>query len=233
MIADAATLFHMKLPAFSSQTQSEISSRFPRFLPYANPLDLAGTMDLAGLMEAASEAMKDPNMDVILLGLEPTAIQLEDPAEMAKKLADRFGPGKTEKPFLVVEFGGKQEFDRTLRMALKERGIAIYSGPEEALRGLEKLMNYAEFLESQEAVDEVSPFPQCSLDVRVGGLPRGEVAVPESAEIGAKSADGGGGLRGAVSLRNPNPRVHRRDERRGGGGLRGKAVFAGRSECGG
>ena len=162
MIADAANLFHMKLPAFSTQTLSAFSTRFPRFLPYSNPLDLAGKMNLAGLMEAASEAMRDPNMDVIVLGLEPSSMELGDPAEIAKQLADRFGPGKTEKPFLVVEFGGPQEFDRTLRMALKERGIAIYSGPEEALRGLEKLMEYAEFRDLQSPTDEVSPFPRFS-----------------------------------------------------------------------
>ena len=107
-------------------------------------------------MEAAMEAMKDPNMDVIILGLQPNLIEFEEPIELANRLADRFGPGKTEKPFLIVEFGGKQEDDRILRMTLKERGIAVYNGPEEALRGLEKLMDYTEFLKSEDLEDEVS-----------------------------------------------------------------------------
>ena len=156
LIADAASLFHMKLPSFSTQTQSQLASRFPRLLPYCNPLNVTGKLNLTELMEAAMEAMKDPNMDVILLGLQPNLIEFEEPIELANRLADRFGPGKTEKPFLIVEFGGKQEDDRILRMTLKERGIAVYNGPEEALRGLEKLMDYTEFLKSEDLENEVS-----------------------------------------------------------------------------
>lgn len=69
---------------------------------------------------------------------------------MAKKLVEEFGPGKTKKPFVVVEWGGKYPDDRTIRTILKESGMAVYPGAEEALRVLSKLAGYQEYLNDPE-----------------------------------------------------------------------------------
>lgn len=45
---------------------------------------------------------------------------------MAKTIEKNFGPGKTEKPFIVLEFGGKYPDDDVIRDYLKKVGMAVY-----------------------------------------------------------------------------------------------------------
>ena len=45
---------------------------------------------------------------------------------MAKTIEKNFGPGKTDKPFIVLEFGGKYPDDDVIRDYLKKVGMAVY-----------------------------------------------------------------------------------------------------------
>ena len=91
-------------------------------------------------------------MDSVIFAYQPGAPGLELPLEMAKTIEKNFGPGKTKKPFMVVEFGGKYPDDRTIRTMLKEAGMAVYPGGEEALRVLNKLVSYKEYLDDRKSV---------------------------------------------------------------------------------
>ena len=104
------------------------------------------------MIKAGHLALEDPNIDVVVMGLQPIAPGLADADVMAKKLIEHFGPGKTKKPFMVVEFGGKYPDDRTIRTMLKEAGMAVYPGGEEALRVLDKLVSYKEYLDARKSV---------------------------------------------------------------------------------
>ena len=53
---------------------------------------------------------------------------------------------------MVVEWGGKYPDDRTIRTILKESGMAVYSGAEEALRVLSKLASYQEYLTARKSI---------------------------------------------------------------------------------
>ena len=104
------------------------------------------------MIKAGHLALEDPNIDVVVMGLQPIAPGLADADVMAKTLIEHFGPGKTKKPFMVVEFGGKFPDDRTIRNLLKEAGMAVYPGGEEALRVLDKLVSYKEYLDARKSV---------------------------------------------------------------------------------
>ena len=104
------------------------------------------------MIQAGHLALEDPNIDTVIMGLQPIAPGLADPEIMAQKLVEHFGPGKTKKPFVVVEFGGKYPDDRTIRTILKEAGMAVYPGGEEALRVLSKLSSYKEYLDDRKSV---------------------------------------------------------------------------------
>ena len=159
LIADAVDLFHMELGTFAPSTVSQFRSLFPPYYQCANPMDLTGSAKTEDMLKAGHLALDDPNVDAVIMGLQPIAPGFDDPLTMAKLLTSHFGPGKTKKPFLIVEFGGTQSADRMLRTTLKENGMAVYGSAEEALRGLDKLMNYVEFLEIQnkEKKDVMSP----------------------------------------------------------------------------
>ena len=104
------------------------------------------------MIKAGHLALEDPNIDGVVMGLQPIAPGLADADVMAKTLIEHFGPGKTKKPFMVVEFGGKYPDDRTIRTMLKEAGMAVYPGGEEALRVLNKLVSYKEYLDARKSV---------------------------------------------------------------------------------
>ena len=104
------------------------------------------------MIKAGHLALEDPNIDVVVMGLQPIAPGLADADVMAKTLIEHFGPGKTKKPFMVVEFGGKFPDDRTIRNLLKEAGMAVYPGSEEAMRVLDKLVSYKEYLDARKSV---------------------------------------------------------------------------------
>ena len=104
------------------------------------------------MSKAGHLALEDPNIDVVIMGLQPIAPGFADPDVMAKTLIEHFGPGKTKKPFVVVEFGGKFPDDRTIRNLLKEAGMAVYPGGEEALRVLNKLVSYKEYLDDRKSI---------------------------------------------------------------------------------
>ena len=117
------------------------------------------------MIKAGHLALEDPNIDVVVMGLQPIAPGLADADVMAKTLIEHFGPSKTKKPFMVVEFGGKFPDDRTIRNLLKEAGMAVYPGSEEAMRVLDKLVSYKEYLDARKSVtSESQTYPE--IDVR-------------------------------------------------------------------
>ena len=159
LIADAVDAYKMKLVDFTPETVTKFRATFPPYYQCSNPMDLTGSAKTEDMLKAGHLALEDPNIDAVIMGLQPIAPGFDDPLTMAKLLTSHFGPGKTKKPFLIVEFGGTQSADRMLRTTLKENGMAVYGSAEEALRGLDKLMNYVEFLEIQnkEKKDVMSP----------------------------------------------------------------------------
>ena len=78
------------------------------------------------MIKAGHLALEDPNIDVVVMGLQPIAPGFADPDVMAKTLIEHFGPGKTKKPFVVVAFGGKYPDDDVIRDYLNKVGMSVY-----------------------------------------------------------------------------------------------------------
>ena len=163
LIADAVDQYKLKLVDFTPDTVKRFRSTFPPYYQCANPMDLTGSAKTDDMIKAGHLALEDPNIDVVVMGLQPIAPGLADADVMAKTLIEHFGPGKTKKPFMVVEFGGKYPDDRTIRTMLKEAGMAVYPGGEEALRVLNKLVSYKEYLDARKSVTSET-YPE--IDVR-------------------------------------------------------------------
>ena len=115
-------------------------------------MDLTGSAKTEDMLQAGHLALEDPNIDAVIFGLQPIAPGLADPDVMANEIVKHFGPGKTKKPFVVVEWGGKYPDDRTIRTILREKGVAVYPGAEEALRVLSKLAGYQEYLNDRTSI---------------------------------------------------------------------------------
>ena len=77
-------------------------------------------------IEAVKLALDDPNVDSVIFAYQPGAPGLELPLEMAKTIEKNFGPGKTKKPFVVLEFGGKYPDDDVIRDYLNKVGMSVY-----------------------------------------------------------------------------------------------------------
>ena len=134
LIADAVDAYSLRLVDFSPSTVSKFRATFPPYYQCANPMDLTGSAKTEDMLKAGKLALEDPNIDAVIMGVQPIAPGFADPDKLAEILVDHFGPGKTKKPFLVVEFGGKHNDDRMMRTIMKEKGMAVYPGAEEALR---------------------------------------------------------------------------------------------------
>lgn len=152
LIADAVDAYKLRLVDFSPATVQKFRATFPPYYQCANPMDLTGSAKTDDMLRAGRLALDDPNIDAVIMGVQPIAPGFADPDKLAAILADHFGPGKTQKPFLVVEFGGKHHDDRVMRTIMKERGMAVYPGAEEALRALDKLASYTEYLDARRGI---------------------------------------------------------------------------------
>ena len=62
----------------------------------------------------------------MIFAYQPGAPGLELPLEMAKTIEKNFGPGKTKKPFIVVEFFLKNLYDDVIRDYLNKVGMSVY-----------------------------------------------------------------------------------------------------------
>lgn len=208
LVADAVDQFKMKLVDFAPSTVTKFKATFPPYYQCANPMDLTGSAKTNDMLQAGHLALEDPNIDAVVFGLQPIAPGLADADVMAKKLVEEFGPGKTKKPFVVVEWGGKYPDDRTIRTILKESGMAVYPGAEEALRVLSKLAGYQEYLNDRKSITtEVGEKRELYVDVfhdRYGGR---AFALRQGGGEGSLDADGSGGLRRVLALRHPHARL--------------------------
>ena len=208
LVADAVDQFKMKLVDFAPSTVAKFKATFPPYYQCANPMDLTGSAKTNDMLQAGHLALEDPNIDAVVFGLQPIAPGLADADVMAKKLVEEFGPGKTKKPFVVVEWGGKYPDDRTIRTILKESGMAVYPGAEEALHVLSKLAGYQEYLNDRKSITtEVGEERELYVDVshdRHGGR---AFALRQGGGEGSLDADGSGGLRRVLALRHPHARL--------------------------
>ena len=126
LLADSVDTFKMNLTDFSPETVKKFRATFQPFYACSNPMDLTRYVNRKNIYEAAKLALDDPHVDSVIFAYQPGAPGLELPLEMAKTIEKNFGPGKTKKPFIVLEFGGKSPDDDVIRDYLKQVGMSVY-----------------------------------------------------------------------------------------------------------
>ena len=132
--ADALEKYGFTLPEFDKKTISKIESIMPNYSTIHNPLDLVGDADVNRYDVAIKSALKDDNIDAIIVcillqtsPLDPDIVDLISSVNEKKK-----------KPMLIVSAGG--EYTQILLRSLEKEGIPSYPSPERAVRSLKALL---------------------------------------------------------------------------------------------
>ena len=126
LLADSVDTYKMNLTDFTPETIKKFKETFPPFYVCSNPMDMTGSVKTAEFIQAAKLALDDPNVDSVIFAYQPGAPGLELPLQMAQTIEKNFGPGKTKKPFIVLEFGGKYPDDDVIRDYLNKVGMSVY-----------------------------------------------------------------------------------------------------------
>ncbi|KAK8815390.1 hypothetical protein WA158_003602 [Blastocystis sp. Blastoise] len=148
LLADACDLYNMKLGEFDPATKSTFKKTFPPYYICNNPMDLTGSVQMNEFIGATHLALDDPNIDSVILAIQPGAPALPTPSDLATLIEKNFGPGKTKKPLVILEFGGKHPSDEIIRKELVKAGMAVFSAPTDAMKVLSKLASYKEYLDN-------------------------------------------------------------------------------------
>ncbi|MGV8142334.1 MAG: acetate--CoA ligase family protein [Candidatus Pacearchaeota archaeon] len=127
---------HVKLATLSPQTNSEIKKFAPGHMNIGNPLDLLGDATTERYKQALEVCLKDSGVDgILLIALYQTPLLTTEIVEVITECHRN-----SQKPIVVVSTGG--EFTELLSRSLRERGVCVFSFPDEAITALDKLIAY-------------------------------------------------------------------------------------------
>ncbi len=135
--ADAiASSKHIKFAVISPQTNLEIKKFAPKYMNVGNPLDLLGDATTERYKRALEVCLKDSGVDgILLIALYQTPLLTTEIVEIISE-----SHRSSQKPIIVVSTGG--EFTDLLSRSLRERGLSVFSFPDEAISALDKLIAY-------------------------------------------------------------------------------------------
>lgn len=140
--ADAVSKCGLSLSSLSKQSVGKIKKMVPNYISISNPLDLTGDADSLRYRLAIETAMKDKNIDAVLLIVLFQLSTLD--STMIKIISDS---KKYKKPIVLCSLGG--EFTDIYKKILEEKGIPTYPTPDRAARALSSLVKRAEYLKSK------------------------------------------------------------------------------------
>ncbi|MFH0970041.1 MAG: CoA-binding protein [Candidatus Diapherotrites archaeon] len=136
LTADAISEAGMTLAKMQEQYKKNIEKASPSYAVIKNPMDLTGDADNARFLVAIENAMKDTQVDaliVILLFQVPT-LDSDIIEELSEQLTKR------KKPVLVVSAGG--EFAKMHMRLLEKEGIHTFEEPIDATKALHALTQF-------------------------------------------------------------------------------------------
>jgi acetate---CoA ligase (ADP-forming) len=135
--ADTAEKTGVNLPQLSRETTDRLMTILPKNASFYNPVDIIGDATAERYAAVLDEAMKDPNVDGVLVILTPQAmIQVEDTARVVINAS-----GKTEKPVIACFMG--EERVRSSAEMFRTASVPNFSYPEPAVRGFRRLADYS------------------------------------------------------------------------------------------
>ncbi|MFH0714204.1 MAG: CoA-binding protein [Candidatus Diapherotrites archaeon] len=136
LAADAAAETGLKLAEMKPESIAEVKKVSPPYAVLRNPMDLTGDADNARYKAAIDAALKDENVDMLLLIVlfQIPALDEKIVQELSQELKKR------SKPVVVMSAGGK--FSETQRQLLEENGITTFTSPLDAAKALKALSSY-------------------------------------------------------------------------------------------
>ncbi len=135
-IDSIASSKHAKLAILSTNSLAEIKKFAPKHMNIGNPLDLLGDATTERYRKAIDVCISDSGVDgLVVIALYQTPLLTTEIVEIISEAHNN-----SKKPIIVVSTGG--EFTDLLSRSLRERGLPVFSYPDEAIIALDKLIAY-------------------------------------------------------------------------------------------
>ena len=139
---DALVYSGGKIAELEKATIKKLDSFLPLNWSRSNPVDILGDADAVRYKKALAIVADDKNVDAILLILTPQA--MTDPSAVAREIVGL--KLKTNKTILATWMGGYDVQEG--RRILEKGNIPVYRQPEDAIKSLSYIFNYADNLDS-------------------------------------------------------------------------------------
>lgn len=131
---DAIEKEGLELAELSEESVKKLKEQMPDYVVIKNPIDLTGDADTYRYAAAIDAALKDPNVDIILINILFQVPTLT--SDIVEVISEKFI--RREKPMLVVCLGGS--YTQTHKKALEKYGIPTFDYPERAAKALRCLV---------------------------------------------------------------------------------------------
>ena len=149
LAADMAEQTGVNLPIMTKETIDAIAKMLPSNASLYNPVDIIGDATSERYAVVLNSAIKDPNIDGILVILTPQAMtDVENTADVIIR-TDR----ETDKP-IITSFIGEVSVRHSIEK-LKAKSIPSFSYPETAVKSFKKLCDFAIWKDSAEELAPV------------------------------------------------------------------------------
>lgn len=147
--SDAIEKEGLKLGELSSKTIDNMKTNYPPYYITNNPLDLTGTVTAEELVYGIEQFALDPNIDVIVTIIIPSAPQLDiqDFLDRMTNFVVKVKPKNEEtarKPIFSISLGGEES--KIINAKFEKLDIPTFETVEDAMRIIRFLVNYREYL---------------------------------------------------------------------------------------
>ena len=142
MATDALIAEDGVLAELCEDTFNKLNESLPAYWSKSNPVDVLGDANSKRIAKAAQILFDDKSIDAVLVILTPQA--MTNPTAVASEL-NKISEGY-KKPLLAAFLGG-EKMREGIRM-LNDKGIPVYSTPEQAIRAFMNLVAYSRNLET-------------------------------------------------------------------------------------
>ncbi|MFO7942510.1 MAG: acetate--CoA ligase family protein [Bacillota bacterium] len=148
---DAVELSGLQLADLTEETMDELREKLPAMASVKNPVDVIGDAGPDRYRHALEHSLSDPNVDMALVLLCPTAFT--DPMQTAADIKEFHGK-YPDKPIIASFTGGASVKEATSQ--LFSDGIPTFAFPEPAVSCLKGLVDYGERREALRDAIEVT-----------------------------------------------------------------------------
>ena len=131
----------LRLAWLSQETIEKLRAILPEQASVINPVDVLGDASAERYKQALQILLDDPGVNSVIVILTPQAVT--QPVETAKAILEVYR-SNPKKPILAVFMGGEAVAEAV--KILRDNGIPVYEFPEEAVKTVEGMVRYAEYL---------------------------------------------------------------------------------------